>query len=191
MATEDFEMTAASILWRRLDVPGHDACSLEAGAAGWRLRGTAVFRHEDVPACLAYQAECDSAWRSQRGRVEGWLGGATFQVEIARASSGLWTFNGVATPDTEDCADLDFGFTPATNLFQLRRLALREGQAEDAPSAWLDVSSSKGERLSQRYERRGAGTYFYQAARFQYAALLEVGPSGFVHRYPDLWEAEI
>jgi hypothetical protein len=88
------------------------------------------------------------------------------------------------------CLDLDFGFTPSTNLLQLRRLALAEGQGTDAPAAWLDVSTGAFAVLVQRYERRSATTYWYEAPRFSYAELLEVDPLGFVRRYPGLWEAE-
>jgi hypothetical protein len=88
------------------------------------------------------------------------------------------------------CVDLDLGFTPATNLLQLGRLALTEGQAADAPVAWLDVSAGTLEVLSQRYERRSATTYWYEAPGFGYAGLLEVAPTGFITRYPGLWEAE-
>jgi hypothetical protein len=72
----------------------------------------------------------------------------------------------------------------------LRRLALAKGRAEDVPVAWLDVSAGTLELLSQRYERRAKGAYWYEAPRFDYAALLEVTPSGFIKRYPELWEAE-
>ena len=58
------------------------------------------------------------------------------------------------------------------------------------PVAWLDVTSGQLEVLRQRYERRSQWTYWYEAPRFGYAALLEVTPAGFVRRYPGLWEAE-
>jgi hypothetical protein len=98
--------------------------------------------------------------------------------------------NGAVVLDVGSCVDLDFGFTPATNLLQLQRLALHVGQAAQAPAAWLDVSTGTLELLPQRYERRAEATYWYEAPRVGYAALLEVAPSGFVRRYPGLWEAE-
>jgi hypothetical protein len=86
--------------------------------------------------------------------------------------------------------DLDFGFTPSTNLLQLRRLALATGQGADAPAAWLDVSTGTLDVLVQRYERRSETTYWYEAPRFNYAEMLEVDSVGFVRRYPGLWEVE-
>lgn len=128
--------------------------------------------------------------RTRHGEVRGWLGVRSVELSIARTTGGAWTLNGAAVPNLGNCVDLDFGFTPATNLLQLRRLALAEGRAADVPVAWLDVSAGTLEVLSQRYERRAEATYWYEAPRFDYAALLEVTPAGFIKRYPGLWEAE-
>jgi len=185
-------MAITSILWRRLDTPGHDACRLDWNGAGWRLEGTAVFRHEEGPAQLAYYVTCDPTWRPQQGHVEGWLGANSIKLSIARTRAREWTLNGAVVPAIGNCIDLDFGFTPATNLLQLRRLALGEGQAADAPAAWLSgFSPGILELLPQRYERRTAATYWYEAPSVPYAALLDVDPNGFILHYPGLWEAEL
>jgi uncharacterized protein len=184
-------MSALLALWRRLDTPGHDACRLERIADGWRMDGTAVFREDGMPARLDYQIECDFAWVSQRGLVQGWLGAKAVALTIVRTAAGVWTLNGTVIPGLESCADLDLGFTPATNALQIRRLALAEGQSAPAPVAWLDVAAGTLDLLHQRYERRSDTTYWYEAPRFNYEALLEVTPAGFVRRYPGLWEMEL
>ena len=92
--------------------------------------------------------------------------------------------------DLDDCVDLDFGFTPATNTCALRRLALAIGQSAEVSAAWLDVSTGLLERLVQRYERRSEDTYWYESPRFEYAGSFSVAPSGFVVAYPGLWVAE-
>ena len=181
---------AASILWRRLDTPGHDCCLLEPGTGGWSLYGTAVFHHDGIPARLTYHIACSLAWRTQHGRVRGWIGARLVEFRIARMAGGVWTLNGQVVPGLEACVDLDLGFTPATNLLQLRRVALAEGQTAEVPVAWLDVPPGNLGLLPQRYERRGADTYWYESPSTGYAALLEVTPDGFVRRYPGLWEAE-
>lgn len=177
------------MLWRRLDVPGHDSCRLVASATGWRLRGTAVFRHEAGPAQLRYEVRAGRDWRTREGRVEGWVGLRPVRVRVRRLASG-WEVNGAAVGRGGECVDLDFGFTPATNVLPLRRVALEVGQAASVPVAWLDVPSATLDVLAQRYERRTAASYWYEAPRFQYAALLEVSPAGFALRYPGLWAAE-
>jgi len=176
------------ILWSRLDTPGHDACRLIETDAGWQLDGNAVFVHEGLPARLAYSLTCDRSWRTERGDVSGWIGSEALALTITRSVAGVWTRNGAVVSGLDGCVDLDLGFTPATNLSQIRRIDLAEGQAADVPVAWLDVSTAKLDVLLQRYERRSAFRYWYEAPRFNYAALLEVDAVGFVRRYPGLWE---
>jgi hypothetical protein len=183
-------LNTVSLLWARLDTPGHDVCRLHEIDDGWELEGSAIFVHERLPARLGYRLTCDRAWRTQRGAVNGWVGAELIDFEIARSADGTWRCNGAVVEGLGACVDLDLGFSPATNLFQVRRLALAEGQAADAPVAWLDVTSGALELLLQRYERRSTFTYWYEAPRFGYAALLEVDAVGFVRRYPGLWEVQ-
>jgi hypothetical protein len=180
----------STVLWRRLDAVGHDACRLLQRDGAWRLEGAAGFRHEGLPACLAYQVDADSQWRTQEGAVHGWVGARPLDFRIARTPSGVWSLNGRVVPGLDGCVDLDFGFTPATNLFQLRRVALEVGQDAHVPVAWLDVPDGTLTPHHQRYERRTAEVYWYEAPRFDYFALLHVGAAGFVEKYPNLWEAE-
>jgi hypothetical protein len=158
--------------------------------AAWRLEGAAVFLHETGPAQLVYRLACDGSWRTHAGEVYGWVAARAIDVRIARTGDGCWTLGGAIAAGLEDCIDLDFGFTPASNLTQIRRVALEVGQAALVPVAWLDLPACTLTRLEQRYTRRTGTTYWYEAPRFQYAALLEVDPRGFIHAYPGLWQAE-
>ena len=178
-----------SILWRRLDTPGHDACRLDEREAAWTLDGAAVFREDGAATRLAYAIVCDRGWRTRHGHVRGWIGERRVEHSIARTEQG-WTLDDAVVPLPHPCLDLDLGFTPATNLTQLRRLALAPGQAADVHVAWLDAAAGRLDVLAQRYERRSEAAYWYEAPRFGYAALLEVTPDGFVRHYPGLWEAE-
>jgi hypothetical protein len=183
-------MSTASVLWRRLDTPGHDACRLERTGTGWQLAGAAVFLQGGNAAHLSYLVACDDAWRTRYGEVHGWIGSRPIVLRVARSGGGHWTLNGAHGHGLDNCIDLDFGFTPATNLLQIRRAAPAPGEAADVPVAWLDADTGTLERLSQRYERRGANAFWYQAPRFGYTGLLEVDEVGFIRRYPGLWEAE-
>ncbi len=183
-------MVVDSVLWRRLDTPGHDACRLEKLQDGWRLDGSAVFRHETGVARLAYRVTCDSRWQSREGAISGWIGAQAIEVTVTRGLDGRWLLDGAPVPGLDSCVDLDFGFTPATNLFQLRRIDLAVGEGADVPAAWLDVPENTLSVLHQRYERRTQHEYWYEAPRFEYTTMLEMTDTGFARRYPPLWEME-
>jgi len=179
----------ASMLWRRLDSPGHDTCSLERDDAGWSVRGAASYRHEDGPAWLSYVVQCDDQWRSRCGHVRGAIGNRSIDFVVARRGRS-WTLNGSPRPDIDHLLDLDLSFTPATNLLQLRRVTIEPGQSVRLPVAWLDLDAGTLTELPQTYERRGDRTLWYEAPSVGYEGLLELDPNGFIRRYPNLWEAE-
>ena len=179
-----------SVLWRRLDVPGHDACRLLQTEDGWRLSGTAVFALDGSPAVVGYDVASDAEWRTTKAFVTGWAGAANVAISVARGNDGMWLFNGSAVTGLEDCMDLDLGFTPATNLLQLKRLALRIGKPAEFPVAWIDLGSNLPERLLQRYERIGENMYRYESPQSRYRATLETTATGFIRVYPDLWVIE-
>jgi len=184
-------MNEQHVLWRRLDTAGHDACRLVRRAAGWRLEGTAAFRHEaGAVSCVSYQVECDEVWRTREGRVCGWVGDQRVDIGVRRTSEGEWLLDGRKVEGVKGCLDLDLGFTPATNLFQLRRMALAVGQSQELTVAWLDIPDGGLGKLAQRYERRAEDEYWYAAPRFDYAAVLKVDGTGFVRLYPRLWVEE-
>jgi len=90
-------MAHASILWRRVDAPGHDSCRLEELEDGWRLDGAAVFRHEGAPARLDYRVECARDWSARGGEVRGWVGSRSIRHVVARSGGG-WTLDGRRLP---------------------------------------------------------------------------------------------
>ena len=74
MPVEEKNMTDQSILWRRLDQPGHEAGRLFLQHSYWHLTGTAVFAHHQQPCRLDYLVGCDAGWQTLSGRVTGWVG---------------------------------------------------------------------------------------------------------------------
>lgn len=177
-----------TILWRRLDIPGHDACGLWAVEEGWRLAGTAVFYFAGQPCQLAYAVECDSAWRTRSAQVTGWIGTDAVSITITALPDRRWRLNDVDQGQVTGCIEVDLAFTPATNLIPLRRLALRVGDEAEAPAAWLSIPEMTLERLNQHYRRVDNNHYAYRASDVGYAGTLEVSTAGFVTSYPGLWE---
>jgi hypothetical protein len=183
-------MTDATILWRRLDVPGHDAARLLREAGGWRLEGVAAFASDAGPCALAYEVRLTARWRTRSARVSGWLGDRPVHLRVAADRRGGWSLDGEAQPALEACEDLDLSFTPATNLVPVRRLALGIGGTGTSRAAWLRVPELTLEPITQTYERVSAGTYRYVTAAGVFDRRLTVRPDGFVVDYPGLWRAE-
>ncbi len=177
------------MLWRRIDTPGHDACRLEQNSAGWSVEGAAVFRHPSGPACIAYSVQCDHQWRTMSGWVRGVLGQRPIEYRVAHRGA-TWTLNETPVPGLEALLDLDLGFTPATNLQQLRRVSIGQDEARGLPVAWLDVDAGALTELAQLYRRRGEAAFWYEAPSVGYQGLIELAPNGFIRNYPRLWEAE-
>ena len=180
----------AAVLWRRVDAPGHDACRLVVDESGWSLDGAAVFQQDGEPAQIVYHLEGDKSWRTARGSAHGFVGTLRVDVEVQRSANGAWTMNGNTVNGLDDCEHLDYSFTPATNFPHLRRLEAAGLESADVPVAWLTFPFATLVRLPQRYSRRAAHRYWYEAPTVGYAAELELASTGFVRKYPGLWEAE-
>lgn len=178
-----------SAIWQRLDTPGHDAALLAQCGAGWSLRGTAVFKHDDGPACISYCVDLDPSWITRSGSVHGFIGPRKIDHCIRRESTG-WYLGDILIEGLAHLVDLDYGFTPATNLQQLQRMALDLGESADVPVAWFDVDAPTLTELPQRYERSNETTYRYVAPSVPYKGLLEISSNGFVRNYLGLWRME-
>ncbi len=136
---------------------------------------------------VAYQVEVDARWRDQAGTHQrlSWRPERS-NTRSSRDDPG-WRLDGAAVRGLEHLVDLDFGFTPATNVLQLSRIALKLGQEREVPVAWFDLDSASLVELPQSYERRSEASYWYEAPTVPYRALLEIAPNGFVQSYPGLW----
>lgn len=178
-------MTNSVMLWRRLDLPGHESARL----VGRNLSGTALFLHEGQPCRLDYRIVCDADWRTVSGKVSGWVGEREIEVECS-VDSGRWRLNGAECPQVEGCVDIDLNFSPSTNLLPIRRLGLAVGKEAPVRAAWLRFPSFALEPLEQVYRRLDEKTYRYESAGGSFVRELPVNDAGFVTLYPGLWEAE-
>lgn len=183
-------LSGHSIIWRRLDCPGHESARLSQLAPGWRLEGAAVFLHEHQPCRLNYAIQCDSRWRTISGKVEGWVGSELVEIDVVVDPAQRWSLNGTESGEVNGCIDLDLNFSPVTNLLPIRRLDLDVGQEAKVRAAWLRFPSFKLEALEQIYRRTGTSTYRYESAGGKFVADLVVDEAGFVTDYPQFWRVE-
>jgi Uncharacterized protein conserved in bacteria len=179
-----------SILWRRLDGPGHESARIFSQDRSWQLEGTAVFASDGLPCRLDYQIVCNFAWQTASARVHGWVGEKTIAIDISVDPARHWIMNGLEIPLVSGCMDLDLNFSPVTNMIPIRRLDLEIGQSADVKAAWLRFSEFTLEPLDQIYRRVGPAAYRYESGDGSFSADLAVTPAGLVTLYPNLWQAE-
>ena len=179
-----------TILWLRLDRPGHEIGILKPREGGWELSGTAVFSHEQRPCKLDYRVVCDSGWQTSSAQVKRFLAARDVDVSVSIDDKRRWRLNGVDYPAVAGCPDIDLGFSPSTNLLPIRRLSLAVGEQAEVRAAWLPFPSLMFELLPQLYHREGERTYRYESGGGRFVRTLEINHSGFVVNYPGLWQAE-
>jgi hypothetical protein len=178
------------VLWRRLDMPGHEFARLVFADARWTLSGTAVLVHGQQPCRLDYLVVCDAQWQTLSGRVAGSIGSAAHEIELSVDTARRWRLNGRDCPDVTGCIDVDLGFSPSTNLLPIRRLGLAVGHEASLRAAWLTFPGLTLQPLEQLYRRTGAATYRYESAGGRFARELQVNEAGLVTLYPDFWQLE-
>ncbi|MGA9772866.1 MAG: putative glycolipid-binding domain-containing protein [Blastocatellia bacterium] len=184
-------MTDQSILWRRLDVPGHESARVVFRDSCWHLTGAAVFAHDQQPCRMNYSITCDSVWQTLSATVAGWVGNQAVEIEILVDSARRWRLNGKECAGVAGCTDVDLNFSPSTNLLPIRRLNLDIAQEAEVRAAWLRFPGFNLELLEQTYRRTDKTTYRYQSAGGRFTADLQVNESGFVIDYPNIWQEEV
>jgi hypothetical protein len=183
-------MAEEILFWRRLDVPGHECARLVYHEPFWQLGGTAVFASGGKACRLEYTIACDAAWRTLRADVGGWIGPRRIRFTLVANAQRVWHRDGGACPEVEGCFDVDFAFSPATNLLPIRRLGLKPGQAAPVRAAWVSFPGFEVEPLDQVYRRVSERTYHYEASEGTFTTDLDVNAAGFVTRYPGRCEPE-
>jgi len=178
----------ATALWRRLDLPGRDAARVSQVPGGYQLLGQSVFLDARGPAALRYTIDLTPTWSTRTGRVTGFIGERSIDTRIVRTRRG-WTIEGKEY-GMADVLDLDLGFTPATNMVQLKRLGLSVGDVVKFDVAWLEAGDEALVRLPQEYRRTSEFEYDYCSPASDYRATIVVAATGFAAVYPCLWEIE-
>jgi hypothetical protein len=192
MTLESFP-TTSRMRWRRLDVPGHEEARAERTGDGWRLCGELHADETGVVARLRYEIDCDAGWRTRSALIQGVVGNEPFRLALTADGTGRWARDGSAVPELNGAADVDLGFTPATNTLPIRRLGLGVGESAPVRSAWLRFPELRLEPLDQTYTRESERSFRYRAIvdGEPFVALLETDAFGRVLRYEGLWEAEL
>src|SRR4051812_26604671 len=102
-------MEREAIVWRRLDLPGHEAAELSSLDDGWRLCGVAVFAESGRPCRLEYDIASDGDWNTRRCSVAGRVGTTPVSLDLERSARGVWSVDGREAQRLGGCMDVDLG----------------------------------------------------------------------------------
>ena len=181
-----------AMMWRRLDGPGHDVCTFGPTDAGWRLHGSALFVSGGAPCSLGYLVHADADWRIRSAHAFGTIGTELVDVFITAVDGGPWLLDGRRQYRTAECIDLDFGFTPSTKLFILRRLACAiDGPERTTNVAQLVLPTLTLEPMEQRYQRVADVDYAFADGASRQRTVLRVDRHQSVVHFPGAWEREV
>jgi uncharacterized protein len=99
-------MSGHSVLWQRLDRPGYESARVFFKQSLWHLTGTAVFAHDRQPCRLDYIIICNSDWQTFSGKVTGWMGNESVDIELSVDRDHRWNFKGKECPEVRGCIDI-------------------------------------------------------------------------------------
>jgi hypothetical protein len=179
----------STAFWKAIYTEGHDAACLQQRPNGWMLTGTAVYLDDNQPVALRYSLDLAADWSTRTGSIDGVLGETVVAHRFERGRDG-WRMDGQLQPALSAVVDLDFGFTPATNHPQLKRMALEIGKSKEIKVAWFDLACTTLQPLPQIYHRVSEQAYAYNSPQGPYEATLLIADNGFVRDYPDLWQLQ-
>lgn len=184
-------VNAHTTMWRRHDIPGHEACRVVPRPDGWQVAGVAVLAFQGLGCRLDYVIDCDANWVTRSATVTGWTGDRIIDVKATRDADGQWRRNGRLCDAVAGCIDIDLNFSPATNLLPIRRCNLAVGGSAVVRAAWLRFPSFALEPLEQRYTRLEQRRYRYESGGGRFVAELTVDAAGLVITYGEIWSREV
>jgi hypothetical protein len=171
--------------WRSLQDGGAEYASLWRSDRTYLLEGMAI-RFAEGLWRLDYSVRLDDEWLTRDAVVRWSHGDTSGKLDLARDAAGRWSRDNASDHSLSGCTDVDFGFSPVTNLMPVRRLGGDTGACVAVHAAWLVFPDLGIRPARQTYTRRSASTVLYQSAS-GFSAEISVDEFGFAVDYPGLW----
>lgn len=191
---DETDAYARHILWRRvLDDRSHEFFELSGDEDTARMTGWIVAEHDRQPALITYQlVVARDLSRAYALDVVSRLGGRVTRLRIESEGKGQWLVDGARQTEFDGCTDIDLEWSPATNLFPIRRLMLadaKSGDSADVKALWVRMPHLAVESAAQRYTRLAEDRYRYESLGSDFRAELKVDEVGIPVSYAGIWEA--
>ena len=177
-------------MWYSSQGPSLEHFMFREGVGGTanQFNGQLLLAVNQRPVQIFYEVLTDHCWRTREARIT--ISTADEEFAIHADGIGHWTISGeesTAVTQFDGFLDIDFGFTPSTNLLPIRRLNLAIGESAQADAIWFRFPECVFEPLHQTYTRLAADTYRY-TSHTGFTGEITVDELGIPVRYADLWE---
>lgn len=173
--------------WRDWAGEGLEHLVLRAGSDGIRAEAVVIGAADDEIFAVQYRITCDAGWRTRHLEVS--LLGGDRVIDLSGDGAGRWTDrSGAMLPDLAGAIDVDLTATPFTNTLPVRRLELRNGQAEVIAVVYVEIPSLTVVARRQRYTCLEPGRrYRFESLESGFTREIEVDDDGLVRTYPGLF----
>jgi hypothetical protein len=181
-------LTAA---WQHLDARiGFEVAYIQAHDGGHRLQGATTALDDGHAWIVAYDIQCDYAWRTRSAQITGTSAAGVQSLVLEADGQGAWWVDGAPAPPLAGCVDVDLESSALTNTLPIHRLRLAIGEAQEVPAAYVRAVGLTVHRLEQTYRcsaTDGSGQrYQYTAREFDFAAELVYDQTGLILEYPGI-----
>ena len=188
MSDGDF---GATVLWRRMDVPGMEHFVLKSEGDARCLAGTVFATEDGVLSRLDYSIECSAEWIANSLSATFDHEGVQRELRLTRDTDS-WRDGDREITSVKGLVDVDLSLTPATNILPMLRLGLRNcavGESLESAAAWVLFPQMTVQPLRQRYTKVAERRFFYENLDDPFTTEIEIDDSGLVVSYPPFWEA--
>jgi hypothetical protein len=179
-------------IWQALYSPGFEHLQLEFSQDTITANSLVIFTNDNIAKRIQYKVVCDLNWIVREVTISE-LNAAAPSNHLLHNGRGEWTtLDGTAVDLLQGCAYVDITVTPFTNTLPIRRLNLKQGEAEIIQVAYFDIENATVNAVKQRYTNLGPGEkytlYRYEGLETGFTTEIEVDNDGIVVNYPNLWQ---
>ena len=177
-------MPERSLLWRRLDAPGMDHCTLRWDESGGAASGISVGIGDTRSFGARWEVRWDSDWITRQVLVT--LDDRLLNLE--QRDAGAWYDQDGAREDLVGLWDVDLACTPFTNTLPIRRMKMALGTSTEISVALVSVPTLTVTASAQRYARLAPEVYRFDAPASGFQAILTLDSDKLVRNYEGLFE---
>ena len=176
-----------NILWTGREYYSLENCLVEMKATSSTITSSIIGCYEESIYIVAYRIEINQNWETVLLEINCQNNSQTQIIKLEGDGQGNWMNNGKTADQFQGCIDVDIPLTPFTNTLPIRRLKLKQNQAQEIRVLYCDLLGEQIKPVSQRYTCLSNSEYHYENVPNDFEATIQVDELGLVVDYPSLF----